>query len=60
VLETDMGPLQLMQLFAAAEMGGAAPVQLLKESGGVVNGSDVLVPDPSNVRAQVHKLLTGS
>ena len=34
-----MGGLTLLQLFAAAELGGSAPVSLLKETGGVVNGA---------------------
>jgi hypothetical protein len=54
-----MGPLALMQLFLAAEVGGSAPVALLKESGSVVNGQDVLIPNAANLHSQVQKLLTG-
>jgi LCP family protein required for cell wall assembly len=59
VLQTDMGPFTLMQLFAAAEIGGSAPVSLLNETGSVYNGADVLIPNQANVHAQVQKLLTG-
>jgi LCP family protein required for cell wall assembly len=60
VLETDLGPLQLLELFASAEIGGSAPVSLLNESASVYNGSDVLIPNMANVHAQVQKLLTGN
>jgi LCP family protein required for cell wall assembly len=59
VLQTDMGGLSLMQMFIASEIGGSAPVNLLKETPQVYNGSDVLVPNRANVNAQVQKLLTG-
>jgi LCP family protein required for cell wall assembly len=59
VLQTDMGPVQLMELFAAAEIGGSAPVQLLKETGAVVGGADVLLPNAGNLHRQVQRLLTG-
>jgi LCP family protein required for cell wall assembly len=60
VLQTDMGGLSLLQLFAASEIGGSAPVSLLKETGETYNGQDVLVANPANVRAQAQKLLTGN
>jgi LCP family protein required for cell wall assembly len=60
VIQTDMGGLTLLQLFAAAELGGSAPVSLLKETGTVYNGQDVLVPSSANLHAQVQKLLTGN
>ena len=59
VIETDMGGLSLIQMFIASEIGGSAPVNLLKETPQVYNGSDVLVPNQGNVRAEVQKLLTG-
>ena len=59
VLQTDMGGLTMMQMFIASEIGGSAPVNLLKETPQVYNGADVLVPNPANVHAQVQKLLTG-
>jgi LCP family protein required for cell wall assembly len=60
VLQTDMGGLSLLQLFAASEIGGSAPVSLLKETGGTYAGQDVLVPNAANVHRQVQKLLTGN
>jgi LCP family protein required for cell wall assembly len=60
VFETDMGGLSLMQMFIASEIGGSAPVSLLKETPQVYNGADVLVPNQANVHSQVQKLLTGS
>ena len=59
VIETDMGGLTLMQLFLSSEIGGSAPPALLKESGQVVGGQDVLVPSTSNVHAAVAKLING-
>jgi hypothetical protein len=47
-------------MFIASEIGGSAPVSLLKESPQVDNGADVLVPNQANVHSQVQKLLTGS
>jgi LCP family protein required for cell wall assembly len=60
VIQSDMGGLSLMQLFAAAEIGGSAPVSLLKETGTTYNGQDVLMPSTANVHSQVQKLLTGN
>jgi LCP family protein required for cell wall assembly len=60
VIQTDMGAFSLLQLFAASEIGGSAPVSLLKETGSVDNGADVLIPDAANVHAQAQKLLTGN
>lgn len=59
VLDTDMGGLTMMQMFIASEIGGLAPVNLLKETPQVYNGADVLVPSQANVHAQVQKLLSG-
>jgi LCP family protein required for cell wall assembly len=59
VIQTDMGGLTLMQMFIASEIGGSAPVNLLSETPGTYNGSDVLVPNQANVRAEVQKLLNG-
>lgn len=60
VLETDMGGLSMIQMAIAAQIGGSAPVNLLKETPQVYNGADVLVPNQANVHAQVQKLLTGN
>jgi LCP family protein required for cell wall assembly len=60
VIQTDMGGLSLLQLFAASEIGGSAPVSLLSETGSVYNGADVLIPNMANVHRQVQKFLTGN
>ena len=61
VLRTDMGGLTLLSLFAASEIGGSAPVQVLKPTGGEVlpNGGDALTVSPGAVHAAVGKLLNG-
>jgi LCP family protein required for cell wall assembly len=56
VLRTDMGGFTLLSLFAASEMGGSAPVQVLKTTPGA--GSD-LQPAPGAVQSAVSKLLNG-
>ena len=58
-VQTDMGPLSLLQLFAAAEIGGSSPARALNESGSYYNGQDVLNPNPNDVRAKVNQLLNG-
>jgi LCP family protein required for cell wall assembly len=59
VIQTDMGGVSLMQLFLSAELGGTAKPRLLNERGSTYNGADVLVPNPANVRSEVHRLITG-
>lgn len=59
VVQTDMGGLTLLQMFIASEIGGSAPVNLLRETPATYNGSDVLVPNQADVRAEVKKLLNG-
>jgi LCP family protein required for cell wall assembly len=59
VLRTDMGPLQLLSMFTAAEVAGSAPVKVLKTTGGVLNGADVLYASPAAKRAAVNQLLNG-
>ncbi len=61
VLQTDMGPLTLMQLFVSSEIGGSAPVQVLRPSGSVTlpDGEDALTMSPATVHAAVHKLVSG-
>jgi anionic cell wall polymer biosynthesis LytR-Cps2A-Psr (LCP) family protein len=60
-LRTDMGGLTLLSLFAASEMGGSAPTQILKPTGSTVltNGGDALTVTPDAVRAAVSKLVSG-
>jgi LCP family protein required for cell wall assembly len=60
VIQTDMGPADLLQLFVSSETGGSAPTELLKETGSSYNGADVELSNPANVRKQVNKLMTGS
>lgn len=59
VIQTDMGGLTLLQMFIASEIGGSAPVSLLSETPSTYNGSDVLIPNQANVRAQVQRFLHG-
>jgi LCP family protein required for cell wall assembly len=56
VLRTDMGGPTLMTLFAASEIGGAAPVNVLPVQ--PVGGSD-LQPKPGALQTAVSKLLNG-
>lgn len=58
-IQTDMGGLTLMQLFASAEIGGSAPPMTLKEAGGYYNGADVLRPSSADVQSKVYKLMNG-
>lgn len=60
-LRTDMGGFTLMSLFVASELGGSAPVQILKPSGSEVlaNGGDALTVSPSTISSDVHKLVDG-
>src|SRR5947209_8803840 len=61
VLRTDMGGLTLLSLFAASEIGGSAPVQVLKPTGGeaLPNAGAALTVDPGAVHAAVGKLENG-
>src|SRR5437763_5349645 len=61
VLRSDMGGLTLLSLFAASEMGGSAPVQVLRPSGAetLPGGGSALVATPSDVHSAVSKLLNG-
>ena len=59
VIQTDMGGLSLMQLFISAEIGGSAPVHILKPIGPDVGPwGDGLQP-PHNARQIVRRLLGG-
>jgi LCP family protein required for cell wall assembly len=56
VLRTDMGGPTLMTLFAASEVGGSAPVNVLPVQ--PANGSD-LEPQPGALQSSISKLLNG-
>jgi len=61
VLRTDMGGPTLLSLFVASELGGNAPVQVLKPTGGEVlpGYGDALTVTPSAVHAAVNTLMNG-
>jgi anionic cell wall polymer biosynthesis LytR-Cps2A-Psr (LCP) family protein len=61
VLRTDMGGPTLLSLFAASELGGSAPVDVLKPTGTEYLGSygQALTVTPSAVHAAVAKLMNG-
>jgi LCP family protein required for cell wall assembly len=61
VLRTDMGGFTLLSLFTASEIGGNAPVDVLKPTGSVVlpDGEDGLTATPGDVSRAVNKLMTG-
>ncbi len=61
VLQTDMGGFTLLSLFAASEVGGSAPVNVLKPSGSeaLPNSGDALTVSPSAVNQAVSKLMNG-
>jgi LCP family protein required for cell wall assembly len=60
-LRSDMGGFSLLSLFAASEVGGSAPVQILRPTGAEVlpNGGDALTVTPGAVHAAVNKLMNG-
>jgi LCP family protein required for cell wall assembly len=60
-LRTDMGGFTLLSLFAAAEMGGSAPTDILKPTSAetLPDGEDALVASPQDVRRHVQKLMNG-
>jgi LCP family protein required for cell wall assembly len=61
VLRTDMGGLSLLTLFAASEVGGNAPVSVLKPTGAATlsDGESALVASHADVQAAVSKLMHG-
>jgi LCP family protein required for cell wall assembly len=61
VLRTDMGGPTLLTLFAASELGGNAPVQVLKPTGATTlpDGESALTVTSSGVRSAVSKLMNG-
>jgi LCP family protein required for cell wall assembly len=60
-LRSDMGPLQLMSLFVASEIGGSAPVKILGPTSGVTSPTlgDVLEVSPAAVHRDVNHLMNG-
>jgi LCP family protein required for cell wall assembly len=60
-LRSDMGGLTLMSMFAASEIGGSAPIKVLKPTGAEVlpNGGDALTVSPSAVHSAVNQLVNG-
>lgn len=61
VLRTDMGGFTLLSLFAASEVGGSAPVNVLEPSGSEVlpGYGDALTVTPGAVQSAVSKLING-
>ncbi len=61
VLRTDMGGFTLLSLFAASEVGGSAPVDVLKPSGGttLADGESALTVTPGAVHRAVNRLMNG-
>jgi LCP family protein required for cell wall assembly len=61
VLRTDMGGFTLLSLFVASELGGSAPVQVLKASGFTTlpDGESGLTVSQSEVQRAVDKLIHG-
>ncbi len=61
VLRTDMGGFTLLSLFAASEIGGSAPVAVLKPTGAATlpDGESALTVSPAAVHAAVGKLMNG-
>jgi LCP family protein required for cell wall assembly len=61
VLESDMGGPTLLSLFAASEIGGNAPVKVLKPTGAeyLPGYGDALTVTPQAIHAAVHQLMNG-
>jgi LCP family protein required for cell wall assembly len=61
VLRTDMGGPTLLTLFAASEIGGSAPVNVLKPTGGeyLPGYGSALTVSPQAVQAAVSQLMNG-
>ena len=60
-IRTDMGGPTLLSMFAASELGGSAPVQILQPTGGedVPGVGDSLTVTPQRVQQSVSKLVNG-
>jgi LCP family protein required for cell wall assembly len=61
VLRTDMGGFTLLSLFTASELGGSAPVNVLKPDGATTlpDGESALTVTPGTVQQAVAKLMNG-
>jgi LCP family protein required for cell wall assembly len=61
VLRTDMGGPTLLSLFSASEIGGSAPVTVLKPTGGTTlpDGEVALTVTPGAIHAAVSALMNG-
>jgi anionic cell wall polymer biosynthesis LytR-Cps2A-Psr (LCP) family protein len=61
VLRSDMGGFTLLSMFAAAEIGGSAPVHILQPTGAEVlpNGEDALTVTSNAVHSAISKLING-
>ena len=57
----NLGVIALLSLFAASEIGGSAPVTVLKPSGATTlpDGSSALTVAPGAVQSAVSKLMNG-
>ena len=60
-IRTDMGGFTLLSMAAASQLGGSAPVQILKPTGGqaVPGVGDALTVTPQAVHEAVNKLVNG-
>jgi LCP family protein required for cell wall assembly len=60
-IRTDMGGFSLLSLFAGSELGGSAPVQILKPTGAesIPGVGDALTVTPDAVQQAVSKLVDG-
>jgi LCP family protein required for cell wall assembly len=60
-VRTDMGGLTLLSLFAASEVGGSAPVKILKPTGATTlpDGESALTVTPGAVHRAVNTLMNG-
>jgi LCP family protein required for cell wall assembly len=61
VLRTDMGGFTLLSLFMASELGGSAPVSVLKPTGATTlpDGESALTASPTDVNTAVTQLMKG-
>jgi LCP family protein required for cell wall assembly len=61
VLQTDMGGFTLLSLFTASEVGGSAPVQVLKPAGAetLAGGGSALTVTHATVQRAVNQLMNG-